>query len=498
MEFRDQNARFARQFELRPGVFKESAITVELGTHAAKRHGNVAAFLLAVNLLIRVFERVRVIYPLGTEVRRHPWHLKTINAVMNELQQIDDGSLGIGAPERTNVVLSIGGRSSVPADREVVVSGSEWCAALDCQLEDTGDGMIGSLYAATMGAAQVLLHTLELAGAPYRPMTPHVFSILDLKPFGRDTKMPVRLCLPETHLVGVGAVGSAAIYTLAHLEDIRGTLHLIDNEAVDHSNLNRYVLMRRRDIEQQKVDVAAAGLMASEIQASTYCGPFARYVEENGNTTNLLLTPVDSEEGRRNLAKMLPKRVINAATGGTTLTISTHGFADGKACLHCLYMQEPNKATPEEIMASDMGLSADKIQNLILMNEPLDLDLIAQIESHRGIEPGSWKHYQGLPVHSFYQRTVCGDASVQIQNANIVAPLAFISAAAGVLLASELVKVSHPDLQSSALDNYLRIDTLHPPNPAFHTTKLEHPSGRCVCQDVDFVGVYYERYVNSR
>ena len=497
MEFRDENVRFARQFDLRPGVFKESVITVELGTHAARRYGNVAAFLLVVNLLIRVFERVHVIYPLGTEVRRHPWHLKTIDAVINELQQIEGGSLEIRAPERTDVVLSIGDRASVYADREVIVSGSEWCAALDCELEDAGDGMMGSLYAATMGAAQVLLHTLESAGAPYRPMAPHVFSILDLMPFGRDSKMPGRLCLPETHLVGVGAVGSAAVYTLAHLEDVGGNLHLIDNEAVDHSNLNRYVLMRRGDIDQQKVDIAAASLKASEIQTLAYCGPFARYMEEHGSTTNLLLTPVDSEEGRRNLARMLPKRVINAATGGTTVTISAHGFADGKACLHCLYMQEPNEATPEEIIASDMGLSLEKVRELILMNEALDMSLIAQIESYRGIEPGRWTRYQGLPVHSFYQRAVCGDAPIQLPNANVVAPLSFISAAAGILLASELVKGSHPDLESWVLDNYLRIDTLHLPNPAFRQRRLQHSSGRCICQDHDYVAVYRDKYSDS-
>ena len=64
---------------------------------------------------------------------------------------------------------------------------------------------------------------------------------------------------PEAHLVGVGAVGSAAVYALAHLDDVEGTLHLIDNEKIEDPNLNRYVLARRRDIGAWKVDRRSSG-----------------------------------------------------------------------------------------------------------------------------------------------------------------------------------------------------------------------------------------------
>ena len=45
--------------------------------------------------------------------------------------------------------------------------------------------------------------------------------------------------LGTTHLVGIGAVGSAAIYALSTLPQLAGTLHLIDNDKVDDSNLQR-------------------------------------------------------------------------------------------------------------------------------------------------------------------------------------------------------------------------------------------------------------------
>ena len=256
MQVRDDNIRFAKQFSIEPSVFSDSIITVELRDEAARHKGNVAGFLLAVNLLSRTFERVHAVFPVGAEVHRHPWNLKTAGAVVDELQDTVGGSLRVGPPEHSNVVLSIGDRPELPADREVVVHGSDWQSALDCGLPGSGDGVLGSLYAATMGASQVLLHTLELANALYKPMGAYRFSLLDLLRSGADRDTPNPIWIPETHLVGVGAVGSAMIYALAHLDDVGGLIHLIDNERLDDSNLNRYALTRGRDIGRWKVDTA--------------------------------------------------------------------------------------------------------------------------------------------------------------------------------------------------------------------------------------------------
>ena len=157
----------------------------------------------------------------------------------------------------------------------------------------------------------------------------------------------------------------------------------------------------------------------------------------------LLLSPVDSEEGRRGLARTLPKRVLNAATGGTTITLSTHAFGDGKACLHCLYPLELNRRSPEQMVADDLGIALDVIQDLLRTNRPVGAELVSEIERNRGVDPGTWAGHVDLPVNSFYVRAVCGDARVQMPTANVIAPLSFISASAGVLLAAELVKAGN-------------------------------------------------------
>ena len=494
MRFRDENNRFARQFGIPHEAFSTSVVTVELRHDAAVLPGNVAGFLLAVNLLSRTFETVHAVFPAEAVVHRHPWHLKTVGAVVDELLSSMDGNLHVGLPQRSDVVLSIGEEPDTPAQRTVIIRGSHWCAALDCDLQGAGEGVLGSLYAATMGAAQVLLHVLEMAGAPYQPMASFHYSLLDHLPFGLDSGAPKPARIPKAHLVGVGAVGEAAVYTLAHLDDVDGTLHLIDNETIEDTNLNRYVLARRRDIDKWKADVAAEALFSTAIRAEPYRGAFASYTAEYGEVVNLLLSPVDSEEGRRGLARTLPRRVINAATGGTTVTVSTHGFADGKACLHCLYMPEPNRESPEELMARDLGLSPDLIWKLVESNAPVDARLVAEIERNRGADPGRWADHVGLPIHSFYAKAICGDAEIHLPTANVIAPLSFISAAAGIMLAVELIKAGNPELGRWSLDNYFRVDTLNWPNPAFRRTRFQEASGKCICQDPDYRAVYSEKY----
>ena len=494
MTFRRENNRFVKQAGMSPKVFSDPIITAELRSDAARHPGNVAAFLLAVNLLSRMFERVQVVFPSGTEVSNHPWRLGTVHAVVEELNDTVEGSLNIGAPRHSDVVLSIGERPSIPADHEVVARGSPWRAALDCVLPDEGDGVFGFLYAACIGAAQVLLHILNGVNASYHPMEPFKFSILDLYKSGAGAQMPKTLVIPETHLVGVGAVGSAAIYALSHLNDLHGVFHLIDNESVDESNLNRYVLMRRCNIGSWKVDVACEVLGHTTIQPVPFRDSFSNYVDGYGDSIDLLLSPIDTREGRRGLAKTLPRRVINAATGGTTVTVSTHGFNDGKACLHCLYPPPVNQPSREEIMATDMGLSPDLCRELMRTNTPVGAALVAQIEKHRGVKPGKWEDKAGSPLDSFYVKAVCGEATLHLPAADMVTPLSFISASAGILLAAELVKVAHPNLTKWTLDNYFRVDTFKHPNPAFRRLVPQNQSGKCICRDHDYTEVYAEKY----
>ena len=141
-----------------------------------------------------------------------------------------------------------------------------------------------------------------------------------------------------------------------------------------------------------------------------------------------------------------------------------------------------------------MGLPPETVRELVQTNAPIGAGLVAQIEENRGVERGRWAGNVGAQINSFYVRAVCGDAELSLPHTNVIAPLSFISASAGIVLAAELIKHAHPELGRWKLDNYFRIDTLHPPNPAFRRLRSQDRSGKCICGDPDYGSVYVEKY----
>src|SRR5207249_3798714 len=121
-------------------------------------------------------------------------------------------------------------------------------------------------------------------------------------------------------------------------------------------------------------------------------------------------------------------------------------------------------------------------------------DVMRRVERHRGVPIGSLDSLVGKHLQSVYQLAVCSSAPVTVGSATIISPLSFISAAAGVLLAAELVTARSPELRAYALGNYFRFDALYAPNPSMRQVKPRDISGRCICADNDYVQIYRKRY----
>lgn len=492
MSYAPENHRFASQIRVPHDVFGSMTVVIELPAGAAALPGAAASFILAGNVLCRMFERVHLVAK-GLELKQHPWGPQSLDKLVAVLSDLAVGEVLLGPPSHADIAIGIGAPPTVSATRTTFVSFSGWTAALETVLERPEDGVIGPLLAACFGSSQVFLHSAALAGAVYRPMQPFTFSGLTYGETHISVSSNRRLLLPDSHLVGVGAVGSALIYALGHIH-AKGTLHAIDDDFVDRTNLQRYILMRSTDVKAAKADVARECLTGSGIDVKSFAGSFQQFAEEHGDQIDLLITPVDSEVGRRELAAYLPRRVLNAATGHTKVTLSSHGFGDGKACLRCLYLPEPTAMTTERRLAGDMGLELDVVEKHLASNLPVSEELVRQVEKHRRLEAGSLADWVGQRLQSLYQRAVCGEAAIQVAGATVVSPLSFISATAGVLLAGELLKLCDDELRRFALDNYFRLDTLARPNSSMRLTKPPDGSGRCICRDAEYVEWYREKY----
>jgi hypothetical protein len=495
MSYSAVNQGFAREIGDAEEVFSKPVVAVELPPGQAGRPDAVIAFAFAANQMVRLFSKVHLVAP-DVPLGPNPWGIPTLDLLERPLAQLSEGAVEWTCPRSVDVALGIGAPPTARARHQVTACFNGFEASLDLPL-GSGDvpGPFGALLAACYGTAQVFAHAVRLAGGGRPPIAPFRLSLLDYDSRGTNLALPEEIDLGEVHLVGVGAVGSAAVYSLGHLPRLRGTLYPIDNDHVDERNLNRYVLMRRCDVGRMKADVARDALAHTGLAVLPKAATFEAFRKEWLGPIDLLLTPVDSEAGRRKLASHLPRSVLNAATGNSTVTVSRHGFADGKACLSCLYLPRQEDMTTEKRIALDVGLSVREVEELLSTNAPVSAEVTRRIERHRGVPDGSYASHVGKShIQSLYQQAVCGAAPVTAAGGTIVSPLSFISATAGVMLAAELVKFRSPALMRYALDNYFRVDTLAAPNPAFRQVRAQEPSGRCICHDRDFADVYRSRY----
>jgi molybdopterin-synthase adenylyltransferase len=84
------------------------------------------------------------------------------------------------------------------------------------------------------------------------------FSAIDLRPGSTGYGLQARLKAARVAMLGLGGVGSAAAASLAGCGV--GSLHCIDYDSVELSNLNRQLLYTERDVGRSKVGAAVAHL----------------------------------------------------------------------------------------------------------------------------------------------------------------------------------------------------------------------------------------------
>lgn len=138
-------------------------------------------------------------------------------------------------------------------------------------------------------------------------------------------------------LIGAGAVGTAAIWALARAP-LSGSVHVVDPEAIELSNIQRYVLAERSDEGRVKVELVAA-VPTLGMTLVPYVGELESFLSENGYVWDRFLLGLDSARDRRAAQASLPRWIANAWTQPGDLGVSVHPrYAGEGACVACLYL----------------------------------------------------------------------------------------------------------------------------------------------------------------
>ncbi|MER8648813.1 E2 ligase fold family C protein [Mesorhizobium sp. M1121] len=318
-----------------------------------------------------------------------------------------------------------------------------------------------------------------------------------------DENIDLSLCtynkIGETHLVGLGAIGHGSLWALARQSGLSGRLHVVDHEAIELSNLQRYVLAGQAEVGLSKTALATNALRSTALEVEAHPMKWAEYVARRGDWVfDRVGVALDTAADRLAVQGALPRWIANAWTQEQDLGISRHGFDDGQACLCCMYMPTGKSKDEHQLVAEELGMpeAHEEVKTLLQTNTGVPNEFVARVATAMAVPFEPLAAFVGQPLRSFYQQVICGGVVFQLSDGSrlvrTVVPMAFQSALAGIMLAADLVKHSAGFPMSPTTST--RVNLLRPLGSHLHDPQAKDSSGRCICNDEDFVAAYRLKY----
>jgi hypothetical protein len=306
-------------------------------------------------------------------------------------------------------------------------------------------------------------------------------------------------------LVGAGAVGQSALWALSRAP-LTGTLHVVDMERVELSNLQRYVLAQRTDEGRIKVELAAS-VDSRALEFVPHDGDLASFLSSRGYRWDAMLLALDSARDRIAAQASLPRFVANAWTQTDDLGVSAHSqFGGPGACVACLYLPDGPRKNEDELVAETLGVPHLQLQvrALLATGQPVDRPLLEAVSAAIGQPLDRLLPFEGRTVRELYVEGFCGGAVIPVGDAgrlqagagDVHVPLAHQSAMAGVLLAAALVEQAASG--APAVTHARRVDVIRNPGQLVDAPMRARRDGRCLCDDIDFVEAYESKYGSAR
>jgi hypothetical protein len=472
-------ARFRARLDATPiGLAFDDAITSPEGE---------ALIDLLVRLLARLYPRIAL---LGPTTATRP--LGELAARINPNIEIADGArigIGVGAVKK-------------PFETTFYAGAAGWDALLSATSPmrvGESDNPFGPGTAACLAAANVF-RCVFLPDWAEQIDNSLRFSAFSADAAAQETRAPRRAwrLSGDSALVGVGAVGNAALWALARAP-LDGTLHVIDPQTVELSNVQRYVLAEQSDESRSKVEVAAA-LPTSGLTLIPHQSTLAEFLSLHGYIWESILLGLDSSRDRRSAQASLPHWIANAWTQPGDLGVSTHPrFGEEGACVTCLYLPDSGVKNEDELVAAALNvpqLQMD-VRTLLYNGAPLPRGFLEAVAGAVGRPLEALLPFEGRSIRDLYVEGFCGGAVIPLGEAgrppqDLHVPLAHQSALAGVLLGAALVRSSlgaDPPVTSAT-----RLNVLRPLGADLAQPVRANRDGRCICDDPVFLDAYRAKY----
>jgi len=249
-------------------------------------------------------------------------------------------------------------------------------------------------------------------------------------------------------LVGGGAVGNGFLRALRHLR-VRGTLSIVDPKVVGEGNPNRCLYFTSDDVSLPKAATLAQAAQPDfpDLKLEPSACTFGELVAGTGPVDTAIVT-VDSRRARRSLQKEVPRRVIDASTtDARAVIVHSHSQPTDGACLACIYRHVPDEHARERSIAEGLGIDIETVrEGFVTANAAARI-----AKAHSSVEVGA---LVGKAYDTLFKELCSAQALLTPEGRQVLAPFAFVSALAGVLLVVELVRSNY----QAATTNYWTVD----------------------------------------
>ncbi len=452
---------------------------------------------LLVDLLSRLYPRLALVC-LDPGSSEHLEALKAKAAAINPLIEIETSLDAAG-------IVAVVGRTPLHEGDCVYVGSEGWRVKLSrSRPVGSADGRnpFGAGAAACFAAANIFRHVFRESLTRGEPDRDFELSLLDFSKSSPGANPVLEgVDLGESHLVGIGAVGHGAAWALSRAP-VQGMLHLVDAETIDDTNPQRYVSTLWADRGSSKVE-QVVGWFGSPggLQVVPHPMTWGQYLQQRQDWhLERVAVALDSAEERIAVQAALPRWLVNAWTQALDLGVSRHEFTGEKACLACLYLPTGQRKSESELIAEAIGLpqlERDVIRGHLYQSLPLDRPFLKQIAAAKGMPVEPLLPFEGKPLREFYSKAVCGGIVLQhsgktdASQGSAEVPMAFQSALAGVLVASEMV-IHAGALRDEPIATTTKINLLRPLGSELNVPEAKREG--CICQDKDYQAAYRTKY----